>query len=196
MDRRTSLITVAAVAAAILAGGTAIAANVGVLGAAGDDPIGELTAVSVDAGGAGEPPTSVTTSAATAVTASLPPSSTQQFQVEAAGMVTIRRVSSGIELDEVTTASGWSWALDTDGGPTLVVRFTSSDTTYVFTAEPAADGAVTARVDQVTQQPSAGTGQPAAPTPTSATGDDDEYEDHEYEDHDEYEEHEGGDDDD
>ncbi|RLE20109.1 MAG: hypothetical protein DRJ50_11255, partial [Actinobacteria bacterium] len=49
MDRKTYFITAAAITGVVLAGTTAVAANIGILNAADDDNVGDLTAVVVTA---------------------------------------------------------------------------------------------------------------------------------------------------
>ena len=170
MDRRTSFITAAAVAAVILAGGTAVAANVGILNSANNDSIGELTATDVTTTldtstitTVGAAPGSTTTS----TLGTTPEALGQQFQVEDAAVVTVERTDAGIQLGEVIGQAGWSWT-DAQASPSeLTVILTSGDTTYVFTAQLAADGTISARVDQPIVQEVPAT--PAATVPSGST---------------------------
>ncbi len=211
MDRRTSLISTAAIAAVLLAGGTAVAANIGVLGAASDDSIGQLTAAG-EVGSTVDPSTSTSTSTVEAtdtsgvVTIARDASAdTQGFLVEDAGTVTVRRIGGGIELGDVAASAGWSWSPEATSPSELTVTFTSSNAVYVFTAQVAADGAISARVDQVIVQQAPDVARPATATPSASfdgserdDDHDDEQDDEQDDEHEdeEHEEHEGGEDDD
>lgn len=207
MNRRTSLITAGAVTATVLAGTTAVAANIGILNSADEGPIGDLSAiadvaVTAPADQAREPQVVdvyieepiASQIASTTVPAAAFDTGARDFSVEDAGTVTIATTEAGLRVVAVAANPGWEWS-GSEAGP-LAVTFTGADATYVFYADVAADGSVTARVEQPIVQTVV---VPAAPG--TATG----YEEGGYEDEDdgeyEYEEddddeHEGGDDDD
>ena len=193
MDRRTSLLSAVAVGAVVLAGGAAVAANVGILGAANNDSIGQLTA----SGGIGfaDPAPAVTNDPAssdgrqptsgddTAPTVA----DTQLFRVGDVGLVAVARTANGIELVDVTPEPGWSWAPSMAADGQLAVTFFAGNDGVVFTAEVGPDGAVAARVTQVVVPPAASDRTASASTPVPH---DDSPQ------HVEHEEYEGGDDDD
>lgn len=197
MDRRTSLLSAVAVGAVVLAGGAAVAANIGILGAANNDSIGQLTA----SGGIGfvDPAPAVTSAPAPTdvaqptrgdITADTS-AGTQRFRVGDAGVVAVVRTANGIELGDVTPEPGWSWAPSTAADGQLAVTFSAGNDGLVFTAEVGSDGAVAARVIRVVV-PLAVTDPAVSPaTPVTQVTDDDHGPQHI-----EHEEHEGGDDDD
>ena len=224
MNRRTTLITAAAIAGTVLAGGTAVAANIGILNSADSSPIGDLNATA-DLAPAPTPEPQVvdvfiddpTPSTVVTPTTIVDSSTTaQEFAVDDAGTVTVERTESGLRLGAVEALTGWEWESTQDSETELVVTFSSGDSTYVFFAEVADDGAISARVDQPivqTVQVAASSGSsPVATAPPAAGGtggyDDDHDEDEDDEDEDDHEEehdddhendedeHEGGDDDD
>ncbi len=194
MDRRTSLLSAVAVGAVVLAGGAAVAANVGILGAANNDSIGQLTA----SGGIGfADPAPAVTNDPTSPDGRQPTSGddtaptvadTQLFRVGDVGLVAVARTANGIELVDVTPEPGWSWAPSMAADGQLAVTFFAGNDGVVFTAEVGPDGAVAARVTQVDIPPAA-----SDLTAISATAG----ADHGYSpQHVEHEEYEGGDDDD
>ena len=198
MDRRTTLLSAVAVSAVVLAGGAAVAANIGILGAANNDSIGQLTA----SGGIGfaDPAPTVPASTdvaqpietvATPTPASAPASGdTELFRVGDVGLVAVVRTTDGIALVDVTPEPGWSWAPSTGADGQLVVTFAAGNDRYVFTAELGPDGMIAARVDQIVAPPAATGTTGSSATPEAESTDDDSPH------HVEYEEHEGGDDDD
>ena len=232
MNKRTAFITAAAVTGVMLAGTAAVGANIGILNAADSDNVGELSAavtVSTEADTTpnsvepqvidiylDEPSVAADPAAAALVTESAvvsPTSATQRFDVDDAGTVNVRATKTGVLLDGVVVADGWSWSSEQPSATELVVTFTSADSEYIFYANLALDGTIVARVDEpIVKVVQAATPSlsltPAATAPANtqpATGyGDDDHADNEYEDEDddddhaEYEddEHEGGEDDD
>ncbi len=215
MNKRTSFITAAAVTGVLLAGTAAVGANIGILNAADNGDVGNLSAAVVT--------TPVTepqvidiyldepvdaSSTTTGPTVTVPQALTQEFAVDAAGTVSVEATETGVLLDGVTAAEGWTWTSTQAGDGELVVTFTSADSEYLFYASLAADGTIAARVDepivQIVQVPAAsssssnsGSSSVSSNTTRSASHDDDHYEDDDHDDHDDdHDEYEGGEDDD
>lgn len=223
MNRRSTLITSAAITGVLLAGTSAVAANVGILNTADGDPIGELSAAA-DVTTIAEPAPAPTAPGAQVIDVYLdePAPSTpgsevapagQEFAVDVAGAVTIERTSSGIRVGEVAAEEGWTWSSTQSSENELSIEFVSGDATYAFFANVAPDGTIEARVDQpivrtvqVTAPPApAFSSAPAAAPPAGSTSDhdDDDHDDDERDERDEDEEdehdedeYEGRDDDD
>lgn len=192
LTSRTSLLTAVAIAGVLVAGTAAVAANIGILNAADNSTIGELTAtdgllpdLAADAG--------IPTSAAGE--APLPPSTTvtaraddsvQQYDIAGTGAVWVMTTSSGLTLDHVVAAPGWTAALSQGDLRSLQVEFTNVERTVVFTASLGDDGTVVVDVTEPTTVLAPAT--EAALTPSAATRHDDEHhDDHDDEEHDEYE---------
>jgi len=217
MERKSYFISAAAITGVVLAGTTAVAANIGILNAADDDNVGNLTAAVATVPATVEPQiidVYIEEAVPQATFSTRTPgedsdSTSQEFKVDEAGTVTIKRTPDGILLDGATVNDGWDWTSNQSSATDLVVTFTSGDSEFVFYAGLADDGSIAARVDEpivnVVQAPpapssSVATPSPAAPVPSYDDDDhyeeDDEYE--EYEDHEDEEDddHEGGDDDD
>lgn len=190
---RTTLITVAAVAGVVLAGGAAVAANIGILDAADDDELGTLSAA-VDLSG-GTEVIDVYPGSTTSTSTDDGAGATQAFTVDRAGLVTVARHTGALRVAEVVANPGWTWSVDADDAATVAVRFTDGTRTLVFTATLGADGSIAGDVSETTPPPVVG-----------STGSDDDHDDdrgddhdddHEDEQEDEHEdEHEGRDDDD
>ena len=193
MIRKTAAITAASIAGVILAGGAAVGANIGILNAADDNALGDLSA---------EAPI---TTLYTEPTATVQPivnstdsnGSSQSFGVDTAGTVEIDTDGSGLQLSDVRTNQGWSWQETRTDQNAVTVTFTSGADTLEFTATQNDDGTISASVDRpiITAAPSQ---TPATPTYSDDEYDeyeDDEYDDDEYEDDEGYE-HEGREDDD
>jgi len=223
MNRRTTLVTAGTVAVTLLAGSAAVAANIGVLSAAEDDSIGNLSAEATVAAPTtiAEPqivdiyledpaprPTEPTTSTTTATIAA-PEVTTQEFAVEGAGTVTLDQDGAGIRVSDVDANDGWLWKTEQSSATEVVVTFASSDTIYEFYASVDGNGVLDARVDQpivnVVQVPgpapapapsSGPTNTAASPPATAPSYDDDHDDDHDDDDHDEYEDDEHEDEDD
>ncbi len=183
----------------VLAGGAAVAANVGILGAANGDSIGQLTS-SGGIGFADPAAPAVTNTPATSVVAEpaaeVPAAAdTQLFRVGDVGTVAVVRTADGITLGDVTPEPGWLWAPSTTPDGHVVVTFAAGNDRLVFSAAVGPDGTVAAHVDQlaVPQATSQTASTPASPpAPASQVTDDDDDDTHEVH----HEEHEGGDDDD
>lgn len=237
MDKRTTFITTAAVTGVFLAGAAAVGANIGILNAADNGGVGELNPLVVATTTQTTEPVAtsvepqvidvyiedpVVTVPATVVAGSTnPDASPQQFAVDIAGTVDVEQTDTGVLLDGVDVADGWTWAAGQAADGELVVTFTSADAEFVFYASLADDGTISARVDQPiinvvqvpgtprsTQPQASGTvpsNTASAGTPPSiAEYDDDDDRDHDDDrdddrddddDHDE-DDHDGGDDDD
>jgi hypothetical protein len=207
-SRRSTLLTVSAVGGALLAGGVAVAANIGILNAADDDAIGQLSAAYEASPTSLEPqvidvyleePTAPTlppvTTVSTLPAGTVPSASAPRaFAVENAGTVSVSDIDGVLSIAEVVAADGWMWDVSQPDDHSVSVTFASNDTTYVFVAEIGPAGDLVARVDQpivqVVQVPNTSS---TATVPNSAPGtvpryDDDDHEDHD-DDHDEYEAH-------
>lgn len=171
---RTKVITVASIAGVAVAAAIAIAANIGILDAADGAQVGTLSA-------AGAPADTqvvevvlpaTTTPATTTAPAGSP--AAQEFTVDTAGTASVAVVDGALRLDGVAPAAGWTWSSAQSGPTALTVTFTDGNRTLDFIATAAADGTVTASVEEPV----------AAPAPVRPSGGDDD------------EEYEGGDDDD
>jgi hypothetical protein len=224
MNRRTTFITAAAVAGVVLAGTTAVAANIGILTAADNNNLGELNASAVVTTVPAPDPQiidvyledpalspTLTTTLNTVSETSLPGTTvaqpfTQQFNVEDAGTVTIRQADTGILLDGVVANGSWSWTSSQTSPTEVTVSFTapgggSAGAEYVFYASLDADGTIVARVDQpivnivqAPSRPAPASNASSAPTAPAGGYVDD---DHDESDHGaEHVEYEGGEDDD
>lgn len=184
MVRKTAAITAAAIAGVILAGGAAVGANIGILNAADNSALGELSAEAPLATPNLEPEAVVQPVSATSDS----DSSTQSFTVDAAGMVDLELDDNGLRVDDVRTNQGWTWEDTSVDDSVVTITFTSGADALEFSAATNTDGSISASVDRPIITPSQN------PTPangTTATYSDDHYD--EYDDHDEYED--DGDDD-
>ena len=188
MIRRTAAITAASIAGVIIAGGAAVGANIGILNAADNNSLGDLSAEAPITSSTNEP----VFSAPSIVRAPASSDSSQSFDVDVAGTIEIESDDAGIRLGEVRTNQRWSWEDTTSDPETITVRFTSGTDTLEFTATSNDDGTIEATV-----------GRPGVGSPTAtnqATGSSDEYDDGGRDDHGEddhgEDEHEGGADDD
>ncbi|HSP28102.1 MAG TPA: hypothetical protein VLN74_06090, partial [Ilumatobacteraceae bacterium] len=131
LTTRTSLITTVAIAGVMLAGGAAIAANIGILSAADSSEIGELAATELVAvpAGAGTTSTTSTTSTTTPGVAA-----TSDYVVDDAGKVSLLASDDGLALAAATATDGWTPALSQSEPASLTVVFTNGARTVVFTA--------------------------------------------------------------
>ncbi len=161
MNRRTAFVTAAAVTGTVLAGTTAVAANIGILNSAESSPIGDLSATAqlAPATTVAEPqvvdvfiedpaPTTPPATLPPTTVAETPSETTQQFSVADAGTLSVVRTETGLRLGDVTPVADWSWESSQSSSTDLVVTFTSNGRTYVFYASVAADGTIAARVDE------------------------------------------------
>jgi hypothetical protein len=208
LTTRTSLITTVAIAGVIVAGGAAIAANIGILSAADSSALGELSATELVAAA----PESTLADTTTSTTSTTTPAvgATSDYVVDDAGMVSLLASDSGLTLVTATANDGWTPALSQSEPASLTVVFTNGGRTVVFSATLGADGSIVADVTEPMSVPGSNpTGPATIPTSPSYTGsdddshDDDSYEDDSYEeddddgsDEDEEHEYEGADDDD
>lgn len=164
--RHTRLITIASIAAVVVAGAFAISANVGILNAADNNKVGQLSA----AGAASTPDTQVvdvyvdspatttaTTAAAVIATTAVDPAAAQRFTVDAAGTVAVVANGATLRLDSVNPTAGWSWSLAQTQPTQLNVTLTNGTRTLEFVAGLGPDGSVTANVDETTVVPDATT---------------------------------------
>ncbi len=204
---RTSLITTVAIAGVIVAGGAAIAANIGILSAADSSALGELSATELVAAA----PESTLADTTTSTTSTITPAvgATSDYVVDDAGMVSLLASDSGLTLVTATANDGWTPALSQSEPASLTVVFTNGGRTVVFSATLGADGSIVADVTEpMSVNGSTPAGSVTIPTLASSGGsyeDDDSseesYEDHDSEDddssdEDEEHEYEGADDDD
>lgn len=193
MIRKTAAITAASIAGVIIAGGAAVGANIGILNAADDNSLGQLSAELPIAAAESE------TSAISIAGDPSPSASFQSFDVDVAGTVELETDGDLLVVAGVRTNEGWAWVNTTTDPGTVTITFMSDTDRLEFAAAVNADGTITAAVDRPI--PALG-GQPSMSSSSSASyeddgHDDDEYDeyDNEYEDHDD-EEYEGRDDDD
>ena len=214
MNRGTSFIAAAAVTGVVLAGTTAVAANVGLLNSVDRDvaDASVVTTTPIDVAPVTADPQVIdiyiedpVVSTVPLVPETVPESLSQAFNVEAAGTVTVAPTATGVLLDGVTVAEGWNWTMVQPSPVKLEVMFSSGDTTYVFYASLAPDGSITARVDQPIVKivqgaaPSSSTGSsrsaPAATAPARGHYEDD-HDDDDDDDHDDHDDHDDEDDED
>ncbi len=185
---RTRLITIVSIVGVALAGASAVSANLGILDTASTSPVGNAS-VAGDLTTPTDPqvldvylPADTTLPAPATTTAPAEGSNVQEFAVDIAGTVGVESTATGLRLDQVTPAAGWTWTLSQSSPTELMVTLTNGTRTFEFTATQTADGNIAASVSEpiVSQAPAAGSG--------GYGGDDDEHEGHD--------EYEGGDDDD
>lgn len=174
MIRKTAAITAASIAGVILAGGAAVGANIGILNAADDNALGDLSAEAPITTPYAEP----TATVQPIVNSTDSNGSNQSFAVDTAGTVEIGTEGSGLQLSDVRTNQGWSWQETSTDQNAVTVTFTSGADTLEFTATQNDDGTISASVDRpvITAAPSQ---TPA--TPTYSDDDHDEYEDDDHE---------------
>ena len=191
MIRKTAAITAASIAGVILAGGAAVGANIGILNAADNNSLGNLSAEAPITSPSIEPPTTL----APIVAVSDSNGSSQSFTVDVAGTVEVDFDDTGVHLSDVRTNQGWSWEETSTDSGSVAVTFTSGADTLEFSATPNDDGTINASVDRPIVTPA--TAQPPAVS-SSRNYSDDDHDEYEDDDHDEYEdddhdEYEGGD---
>lgn len=178
--------TAAAIAAVLVAGSAAVAANIGILNAADSSAIGDLAATDqlLPAAGAvtATPNAMVAAPVTSSNTATTTPPATgpQRYDIQNTGSVWVTTTTNGLALDHVAAEPAWTSVLSQGDLRSLRVDFTNGDRTIVFTAALADDGSVIVDVTEPTTV--------VAAAPATATySDDDHYESNE---------HEGADDDD
>jgi hypothetical protein len=204
MLHKTALATAASVAVVVLAGATAVGANIGILDSGEDEAFGQLSAVSVPSSTVPAVSMAVDGSSAESVPTSTVPVGPEvtTFDVEGIAAVTVSRDGTSLTVVGVEPQPGWTWSVEREDDEVEVELRSATEEVDVYLT--VLDGQVRTRVERTAlQAPSSGTVPPTGPT--GGYDDDDEYEDDEYED-DEYEddqdededhdEYEGRDDDD
>lgn len=151
---RTKLITIASIAGVAAAGAFAISANVGILNAADNNKLGQLSA----AGAATTLNTQVvdvyldgaatTTTAGVVATTAGDPAAVQRFTVDTAGTIAVVVNDGTLRLDSVNPTSGWTWSLAQTQGTQLTVTLTNGTRSLEFVAGIGPDGSVTANVNE------------------------------------------------
>jgi hypothetical protein len=142
--------------------------------------------------------TAATTTAPTAaptITPTAAAGAVQQFTVDVAGTVGVAATDSGLRLDGVAPAPGWSWTLTQSDPGSLIVTMTNGSRTFEFGAASAPDGTIAASVSEpiAAAAPVAGVGGDGDHPDGDHGDDEDDHGDHGDDDHEEYE---GGEDDD
>lgn len=203
---RTMLVTAAAITGVVLASGAALATNMGLLSAADDSPVGQLSA---STGVTATEPRRIdvylddTTPAVIAIPTTDTgggESESHEYVVADAGVVSLIRSGEGIRLGDVSVDSGWAWNLGQPNGSVLTVTLTNGTRTLVFTATADASGTISASVDEPITVPAATGPRPGDQGSVVTTSVDADHEDHGHDDHEDdghdKEEHEGSEDDD
>ncbi len=196
MIRKPAIITAASITGVVIAGGAAIGANVGILGAADNGPIGNLSAEATVASSAPSTTTSIPdpTTVVVAEPTPIAPVPAQTFVVDVAGDIDLATTEAGLELADVRPNPGWAWSVVSETEATIAVRFTAGADTLNFTARLNDDDTIAANVERPSPPAAAAPATPATAAPATYVDDDDRYEDDENED-DDYEEYEEDDDD-
>lgn len=168
MIRKTAAITAASIAGVILAGGAAVGANIGILNAADDNLLGDLSAEAPIT----TPFTEPTATEQPIANLSDSDGSTQSFAVDTAGTVEVETDGSGLRLSDVRTNQGWSWQETSSDSRTVKVTFSSGSDNLEFTATTNDDGTISASVDRPIITPPQATNS----STTYHSDDDDEFE--------------------
>ncbi len=137
MIRKTALITSLSVAGVVLAGGAAIGASVGILNAADDNDLGQLTVDDLD--------TATGLSVETLATGAI----VQAFEVDRAGSVEVINTDGVLSIGSVVAAEGWTAVEETTTDGKIVVAFQSGDDRLAFDARLGDDGEVDVSLDRV-----------------------------------------------
>jgi len=138
---KTALAASASVAAVLLAGTAALAANIGVLGASGTAAELSVTPTII----AAAPATTTTTSSATVAssvplspvdssTTTVAPSETS-YQVAGIGVVTLAHTAELLSVSSVDVGSEWDWTVERRGSTQLTIEFNSPDSQITFLAQ-------------------------------------------------------------
>ncbi|HMS49579.1 hypothetical protein [Candidatus Neomicrothrix sp.] len=177
MLKKRTVVTALSIAAIVVAGGAAVAANVGILNAADNTPMGTLSA-EADLATVAAPSSSSTTAATSA-------GAPQRFVVESAGQVEVLRDGAKLTLGEVLPSAGWQARPGAVTSDSAEVTFTSGTDELVFTATLAGDGTVTGAAKRPGQSVET-IPQATASSTSSAGGHDDDHadSDHDQADHD------------
>jgi hypothetical protein len=154
---RTKFVTIASIVAVVMSGAVAVGANIGIMNAGSDTPVGSLSA----AGDLTVPNTQVvdvfldTTSTAAPVVSTTvapiitsPAATVQQFAVDEAGTVGVSQSAQGLLLDGVVANPGWTWSMLQPNAESLTVVLTNGTRTLQFVASVAADGTIAAEVNE------------------------------------------------
>lgn len=160
MLKKRTVVTSLSIAAIVLAGGAAVAANVGILSAADDTPMGTLSAEADLATVAPMSPSSTTAAGAP-----------QRFVVENAGQVEVLRSGDTLALGEVLPSTGWEASPGAGTSDSAEVTFTSGTDRLIFTATLDADGTVTGAANRPGQSTEL---IPQATAASASTGTDDD----------------------
>jgi hypothetical protein len=190
MISRTALVTTASIAAVVLAGSFAMGANLGLFDRV-EDPsgVGQLQLAEVQA--------APTTPGATGGTSAMEQWSTQDYDVDGAGIVSLRWRSGTLEVARAEAATGWNAVVEPSASPdTAAAAFTSTTgSVYRFSAQLHADGSVQAAVDAQSSRSGGAEGEYEGRG--EEEGEEHEDREHEAEEHEaEEHEYEGGEDDD
>jgi len=168
MLKKRTVVTALSIAAIVVAGGAAVAANVGILNAADNTPMGTLSA-EADLATVAAPSSSSTTAATSA-------GAPQRFVVESAGQVEVLRDGAKLTLGEVLPSAGWQARPGAVTSDSAEVTFTSGTDELVFTATLAGDGTVTGAAKRPGQSVET-IPQATASSTSSAGGHDDDHAD-------------------
>ena len=168
---KTALAASASVAAVLMAGTAALAANFGVLGAT--DNAADLSVAPTIMAAAPAPTTASTTTAPASVTqttVTVPTTtavSTTAYQVDGIGVVTLAHTDNTLTVSAIDVNPEWEWTDDSIEPTQVMLQFTSGDTVISFLAR-LSQGEVTVEVLDVTPVPAT-----SGTTPTSIDDDHD-----------------------
>jgi len=220
MNRNTALISAASVVAVVVAGVTAIGANIGILSSADGGPVGNLNAAGLIDNPIEPQVIDIYVDGATttgSVIADLPPAVVgeligsgkvaasqevaatqegavdQEVAVAEAGTVVIRSVAGTVKLIDTTVEPGWSVGEPQSIVGGVQVTFTSASKSLIFVASVDDTGKLSMRVDEPIVEVVTVPAAPLAPE-VSTQAHDDDYEDDDHED-DDYEDDDHEDDD-
>ncbi len=145
------MITIVSIVAVGLAGATAVSANIGILNAASNSPVGTASATADLATPSQQvvdvylPNSSVAPIGSTSATGA---DGVQEFAVDTAGTVAISAANGALRLDGVTPAAGWTWVLNQSSQTELTVTMTNGVRALDFVATLTPDGNVSASVNE------------------------------------------------
>ncbi|MGF1667180.1 MAG: hypothetical protein ACFCVC_13020 [Acidimicrobiia bacterium] len=158
MKHRTALVSAMSIAGVVLAGATAVGANLGILGSS--QGLGEISAV--------QPATTSIAAATPPIPSTMSQPDLVAYQINGVGVVTIARQGSELTLD---SADVGSWTYEVSGqGETLAMAFRFEEREVRFEAA-LADGQIVVDVweEQVIVTPGADPGSPATPATAPVT---------------------------
>lgn len=140
---RTRIITIVSLIAVVLAGATAVSANIGILHSAADSSVGDATVI-------GDLSSAVTTDAdsGTSSVSGAGYDVVKTFAVDSAGTVTVTRADTGLRLDHVVPTAGWSWTLRQSDSAALTLTMANESRMLVFAAMTTPNGDITASVSE------------------------------------------------